>query len=258
MIRVLLADDDDLLRQQLALTLRAAGCTVDEAADGAQALAAAGAHRPDVVLMNYRMPVMDGAEAVQQLRARPELADVLVYLVTTARTIEDVRAVLTCEVDGYLAKPLAARDVLQRVAEAQEAAPPPVPVDAPRVLIADDDAFFRQHLALTLRRHGFETDEAHDGLTALKKARAHDFDLVLFDVLMPVLDGFEATRFLRREPGGEALPVVLITAQPAAADVVRALSAGADAYIAKPDAPALLVEKIRTMIGARESVASSP
>lgn len=252
--RIVLAEDDALLREKLALSLRAVGCEVIEAADGQEAVAAVASENPGVVLMNYHMPVMDGAAAIHRLRVEQERTDTLLYLVTTARSIEDVRAVLTCEVDGYLAKPVSARDVLQRLRQARawEGDPtrPPAAQEArPRILIADEAPAYRKRLARHLHDAGFEPSEAQDGLTALKKIQGEAFDLVLFNAAMPVLSGLEAIRFIRRDPRLASLPMVLFTAHPRSTDVVEALSAGADAYIARPDDPAMMLGKVRTMVG---------
>ena len=254
--RIVLAEDDALLREKLALSLRAVGCEVIDAADGEEAVAAVAAENPEVVLMNYHMPVMDGAAAIHRLRVEQARTDLLIYLVTTARSIEDVRAVLTCEVDGYLAKPVTARDVLRRIRQAGVTEGTParphaaMPDVRPTILIADEAPVFRKRLVRHLHDAGFLTSEAQDGLTALKMIQGEAFDLVLFHAEMPALSGIEATRFIRREPRLASLPVVLFTTHPRSADVVEALSAGADAYIARPDDPAPLLGKIRAMVGA--------
>ena len=102
------------------------------------------------------------------------------------------------------------------------------------VLLADDNEANRYLAKFALDRAGFRVVTAGDGEEALRQARLHRPDIVLMDVQMPLLDGFEATERLRADPELAAIPVVALTAYVTAEDQVRAREAGCDGHIAKP------------------------
>ncbi|MEX2275845.1 MAG: response regulator [Actinomycetota bacterium] len=102
------------------------------------------------------------------------------------------------------------------------------------MLVVEDDPFISRLLTLELGAEGFEVEAAADGLEALEKALARPPDLVLCDVMMPRMDGFELTRRLRDDPRTEATTIIMITARGLGADKLEGLSSGADDYIVKP------------------------
>jgi CheY-like chemotaxis protein len=102
------------------------------------------------------------------------------------------------------------------------------------VLLADDNEANRYLAKFALERAGFRVVTAGDGEEALRQARAHRPDIVLMDVQMPILDGFEATERMRADPALAAIPVVALTAYVTAEDQVRAREAGCTGHIPKP------------------------
>ena len=115
-----------------------------------------------------------------------------------------------------------------------------------RILIVDDDPPVRRMLARTIGAEGYVVGEAADGAQALVAVEANAPDLVVLDVTMPGLDGFEVCRQMRRR--GVATPVILLTARDAVADRVAGLDAGADDYLAKPFDSGELLARIRALL----------
>ena len=113
-----------------------------------------------------------------------------------------------------------------------------------RILIVDDVAMNRAVLADTLARVGFEVIEAVNGVQAIEQVTAGRPDLVMMDIMMPVMDGLEATQRLRKLPEGERLPVIAVSASATDADRQRCLAAGADTFIAKPIDEGVLLRQI--------------
>ena len=101
-----------------------------------------------------------------------------------------------------------------------------------RILIVEDEPSIALALADDLRREGYETELAGDGEAAVRRATAENFDLILLDVMLPKLDGFEVCRRVRR--AGVDAPIVLLTARTEEAEKVLGLEAGADDYVTKP------------------------
>jgi two-component system, OmpR family, alkaline phosphatase synthesis response regulator PhoP len=101
-----------------------------------------------------------------------------------------------------------------------------------RILVVDDETHLAAGIRENLEAEGYYTEIAHDGLAGIEKIRAHDFDLILLDVMMPNMNGLEVCETLRRE--GRQTPVMFLTVKGDAADRVRGLEAGGDDYLAKP------------------------
>ncbi|MFG3252512.1 response regulator transcription factor [Streptomyces sp. NPDC048172] len=115
-----------------------------------------------------------------------------------------------------------------------------------RLLVVDDEPAIVDVLATSLRFLGYEVDEATDGRAALAAVRAHEHDLVLLDVMLPDVDGFEVVRRLRA--GGARVPVVFLTARESGEDVVGGLDLGADDYITKPFRLAEVAARVRAVL----------
>lgn len=128
-----------------------------------------------------------------------------------------------------------------------------------RVLVVDDEADIRTFLRVTLELAGYEVVEAADGRQALEVAISDSPDVVLLDVMMPEVDGFEVVRRLRENARTAHLPVILVTARSQAADKVTGLGAGADDYVTKPFDPDELLARVATTLRrATELRATSP
>jgi pilus assembly protein CpaE len=117
-----------------------------------------------------------------------------------------------------------------------------------KILVVDDDLDTLKLVGTTLERQGFVIVAAKDGQEALEKVAQHKPDLILLDVMMPKMDGYEVTRRLRAEPGTASIPIILFTAKAQVDDKVAGLEAGADDYLTKPTHPAELVARVRTIL----------
>jgi class 3 adenylate cyclase len=120
-----------------------------------------------------------------------------------------------------------------------------------RILVADDNAANVKLLEDLLRYHGYEVEVAFDGVAALAALRARLPDLLLLDVLMPGLDGYEVCRAVRADPALAMLPVVMVTALGDREERVRGLDAGADDFLSKPLNPPELVARVRSLLRIR-------
>jgi two-component system, OmpR family, response regulator len=118
--------------------------------------------------------------------------------------------------------------------------------DDAQLLVVDDEQFLRDAVAASLRFLGFEVTAAENGTDALRLARGHRFDLVVLDVLLPDMDGFEIVRRLRRE--GNRVPVIFLTARDAQEDKIAGLTIGGDDYMTKPFGLEELAARVRTVL----------
>ena len=115
----------------------------------------------------------------------------------------------------------------------------------PRILVADDNPMNVDILQTRLAAHGYEVVTAADGEEALARARDAEPDLILLDVMMPKLDGFDVCRRLRADPTLPFVPIILVTAKGDPKDIVAGLEAGADEYLTKPVDQAALVARVQ-------------
>jgi len=121
---------------------------------------------------------------------------------------------------------------------------PPSPADA-RILLVEDDPSIREVTAIGLGAAGFAVTTARDGVEALERFRSDPFDLILLDIMLPRLDGYEVTRQIRRT---STVPIVMLTARGEAMDVVVGLEAGADDYVRKPFEVPELIARVRAAL----------
>src|SRR5688572_19123746 len=117
-----------------------------------------------------------------------------------------------------------------------------------KILVCDDERHIVRLIQVNLERQGWEVVTAFDGKEGLEKIRSEKPNLVVLDVMMPYMDGFEVLNSLRREPDTEALPVIMLTAKAQDKDVFEGYHYGADMYLTKPFNPMELVTFVKRII----------
>lgn len=117
-----------------------------------------------------------------------------------------------------------------------------------RILVVEDQEDNRQILRDLLASANYEMIEAKDGEAAIAAATAHRPDLILMDIQLPVLDGYEATRRIKAEADLKHIPIIVVTSYALSGDEVKARNAGCDAYVTKPYSPRLLLAKIKEFL----------
>jgi CheY-like chemotaxis protein len=123
-----------------------------------------------------------------------------------------------------------------------------------RILIVEDNEMNRDMLSRRLERRGYEVLIAEDGAIGIEIARSHGPDLILMDMSLPIVDGWQATRAIKSDPSSKTIPIIALTAHAMASDREKAFEAGCDDYDTKPiDLPRLL-SKIDTLLKPRELV----
>ena len=118
-----------------------------------------------------------------------------------------------------------------------------------RILVVEDQEDNRQILRDLLASAGYAMSEAGDGEAGIAAAKAQRPDLILMDIQLPLLDGYEATRRIKADPDLRHIPIVAVTSYALSGDEEKARAAGCDAYIAKPFSPRQLLGKVRELLG---------
>jgi two-component system alkaline phosphatase synthesis response regulator PhoP len=118
-----------------------------------------------------------------------------------------------------------------------------------KILVVDDEIYIVHILDFSLGMEGYEVLTALDGEQALEKARAEHPDLIVLDIMMPKLDGYETCKMLKADPATKDIPVILLSAKGRNVDQKVGFEVGADDYITKPFSPRKLVERINVLLG---------
>jgi two-component system cell cycle response regulator DivK len=117
-----------------------------------------------------------------------------------------------------------------------------------RILVVEDQEDNRQILRDLLGNAGFELDEAENGQDAIDQVAKRRPDLILMDIQLPVMDGYEATRRIKSDPATQAIPIIVVTSYALSGDENKARAAGCDAYVTKPYSPRQLLAKVREFL----------
>lgn len=224
---VLVIDDDPNMCELLRRTLHREGVAVEVATDGTTGLALARVLRPSVITLDVMMRDMDGWSVLAELKADPALAHIPVIMVTM---VDDRNRGFALGAHGYLTKPIDREVLLSLVRESMGQRGRVLPGTA---LIVEDEANVRDILRRTLERAGWQVVEAADGQQGLERVAQAWPDLVLLDLMMPVMDGFQFLHELQRTPEGRRLPVIVITAKDLSGTEREELDGIARAVVAK-------------------------
>jgi CheY-like chemotaxis protein len=259
-VPVLIVDDNGVNRRILETQLAAWGM-LTTAADGGQkaldilmAAARAGKSFP-LVLLDSRMPDLDGFGVAAAIGERPELAGATIMMLSSSGLGTEAARCRALGVAAHLTKPIKQSELLEAIcrtldrntraimAHSDRVAPPPAPLTrAMRVLVAEDNVVNQRVASGLLRRRGHDVTVVGDGRAAITAVFDENFDVVLMDVQMPEMDGFEATAEIRareKSTGGH-IRIIAMTAHAMAGDRDRCLRAGMDGYLSKPLDPQLL------------------
>ena len=275
-VRVLIADNHPANRRLVATYLTDWGCRFDETGDGEIALArlaeAADAGDPyQAILLDSGIGAMAGAHWARRMRENPKLAQTRLIMITALGERGEASRLEQEGFDGYLTKPLRQghlRDCLALVLGRAESLPPAAASRLVtrhtvsearkrrvRILVAED-SITNQKVALhILGKLGYRADAVANGKEAIAALSAIPYDLVLMDCQMPEIDGFEATRRIRRAKAGvldPRVPIVAMTAYAMKGDSERCLEAGMSDYLSKPVLPADLASMIERWLPEEE------
>ena len=221
---VLVVDDDPAARELMTRFLQREGFQVRSAADGKSGLSLARALRPRAILLDVEMPRMDGWSVLHAIRGDADLAAVPVIMVSV---VDDQSLGYSLGATDYLTKPVE-WDRLKGVMDRFHTGMMPG-----RVLVIDDDVDARARIRVMLERGGWSVLEAGNGQEALERLAGAAPDLILLDLMMPVMDGFAFLSKLRHRQDGQDTPVVVLTAKDITAHERAQLEHQADRVILK-------------------------
>jgi signal transduction histidine kinase/CheY-like chemotaxis protein len=237
---ILVIDDDPNASDLLRRTLEADGHTVAVATSGEEGLQKARDLKPKLITLDVMMPGMDGWQVLQELKADPELASIPVVMVTI---VDEQQLGYSLGAVDYLTKPVdrgALRELVRRY-------------DPGHILLVEDDPDVREVLSRTLEETGQTVDEAENGKVGLEQVKARKPDLILLDLMMPVMDGFEFATELRKNPDHQDIPIIVITAKDLTDEERSSLQGAVEQIVQKGTNPTELLDQVRALAGRHAS-----
>ncbi len=262
---VLVVDDNATNRRILVETLRQWHLEPVAVAGASEALAGFDEIKPALLITDVHMPDLDGYSLIRQLRDANRLRGVGVIVLTSGTRAGDTSLSGALGVSAQLIKPAKQSELLtallNAVGQSHRTSTETTTRDEPplpqlKILLAEDGRANRQLAVALLTRWGHIVDVAEDGEAAVDLWRDGDFDLILMDVQMPVMDGLEATRAIRDAEAstGGHIPIVAMTARAMPGDRELCLEAGMDGYIAKPVRRHALYQALAPLFSLGETV----
>jgi signal transduction histidine kinase/CheY-like chemotaxis protein len=250
--RILVVDDNQTNRRILREMLAAEGVKVDEAetATAGLDLVRRGVAKRvpyDLAILDVQMPDMDGFQLATAVRQEKAIAKTKLLMLTSAGQRGDGERCRELGIRGYLTKPLSRADLLEGLGTVLAGSPEDA--DTPevvtrhtiaesrrslKVLLAEDNPVNQQVAVAMLVKRGHEVHVSSNGREAVEAVRARDYDVVLMDIQMPEMDGFEATAAIRAMDKGKQLPIIGLTAHALSGERERCLARGMSDYLAKP------------------------
>ena len=270
-LAALVADDNATNLRILSELLDSWGMRVVAArdADGARRALDEGPDAFGVVITDLHLSGCDGVQLARELRTHPRCAGATMIVMTSSDSLEDVRRAADIRDARCLVKPVSATPLLKAIRgalgtrttdESRPAFPAVTPVRAARtlrVLVAEDNLVNQKVVEHLLKRRGHDPVLVATGREAIDRLTREPFDLVLMDLQMPEMDGFETTIAIRNDErsSGRHTPIIAVTAHAMQGDRQRCLDAGMDGYIAKPIKASELFEVIDRVIAAGPAAA---
>jgi len=256
--RVLIVDDNESAREILDGALQSFSMDVSMASSGSESISmveSADANQPyDLIIMDWQMPEMNGIRAAEIIKKHPKLKKIPKIIMLTAYGREEVmRQAEEAKLDGFLVKPMnpsllfislmetfggkVVKEKFGKSAQAQQKILGLENIRGSNILVVEDNDINQEIAIELLEQAGFCVTVANNGKEGVEKVTQSEFDCVLMDCQMPVMDGYEASRTIRKDNRFSSLPIIAMTANAMLGDREKCIDAGMNDHVAKPINP---------------------
>jgi diguanylate cyclase (GGDEF)-like protein/PAS domain S-box-containing protein len=252
--RILIIEDNATNMELMVYLLRAFGYTPLSASDGEAGVAAARRELPDLIICDVHLPKLDGYGVVAALKADPAVRRIPALAVTALAMVGDREKLLEAGFDGYIGKPIEPDTFVTQIESfLSGAVSTPRKNDIATILIVDDHVLNREFLMTLLSYGGHRLLEASNGAEGLKVVLAEQPDLVISDILMPNMDGYEFVTLLHGNPATANVPVIFYTATYREREAMAvAQSCGVRWVLPKPSDPEVILRTVHEALGLAE------
>ncbi len=280
--KILIMEDEKLLQDLLKKKLEKEGYDVFAVDDGEEGLKVIGNYMPDLLLLDIKMPKVDGFEVLEKIKKDKILSSIPVIIISNSGQIVEIKRAVSLGVVDYIVKvdfdpneviemvkkffadPKHAQtkenfnvaDVERKEEEEEEEDIVGEKVvkkkenkTGGRVLLVEDDDFLRKICKTKLEREGLNVSVAVDGKEAFEKIMKTDPQIVLLDIIMPVMDGFEVLKRVKENPSKSSIPIIMLTNLGQESEIKKGFKLGAEDYIVKAHFTAgEIVEKVKEIL----------
>jgi len=274
-LNILCIDDNATSRMILTKILKDFGCRVSAAESGPQGMEMLrAAHRANdpyqLILLDMQMPGMDGEQTARAIKSDPSSQDIKIIILTSMGERGDAKRLEALGCSAYLHKPVRQKMLSEAIIAVLGYKPPKGGTgrlitrhtlaeqkrQGLRILLAEDNAINQKLAIILLQKAGYSVDAVENGEQVLEKVQKEQYNAVLMDVQMPVMDGFTATSHIRQwEAGKGHIPIIAMTAHALKGDRERCIEAGMDDYVSKPLQPQTLISAIDRWVRGKEEKA---
>jgi len=264
MKKILIIEDEEVLSSILKEKLTIEGFDVFVGKDGEEGLSLMREIRPDLVLLDILMPRKDGFEVLEAMKKDPDISGISVIIISNSGQPVEIERALKLGAKDYLVKAeFDPKEVVDKVhkhlgpgasrggsSEKEKGAAKDV--TGYKVLVVEDDKFLRELIGQKLTKENFQVIEAIDGEEGLKKIELERPHIILLDLIMPGIDGFEVLRRVKQIPDLSDIPVVILSNLGQRDDVEKGIKLGAKDFLIKAHfTPKEIIEKIKKILGGK-------
>ncbi len=227
---VLIIDDEEDLLNLLTINLEREGYRVLTADTGEKGLTLAREMTPDLIVLDVILPEMGGWEVCRRLKEYSSTKEIPVFFLTAKKSVEDEMMGISLAASDYITKPFDMDELRSKIKNFLF----PRKDAIKKILIVEDDLSIQKLLSAICTREGFSTLVSNDGLEGINMATKELPDLILLDVMLPKINGWEVCRRIKENPETRGIPIIFLTVKRNHKDRLLGISLGAVDYITKP------------------------
>ena len=255
--QTILIIEDNRTNMKLFICLLRDAYTVIEASDAETGIQLAQQHKPDLILMDIQLPGMDGLTAARTIKADLGISHIKILALTAHAMEGDEEMILGAGCDGYISKPIDTRAFLGHIADflngniEGKCKVGKILRHKYKILIVDDQEVNVKVLAAKLNHNEYEIISAFSGKEAIQEAKEKFPDVILLDIMMPDMDGYEVARYLKNDPVTKPIPIIMVSALYDEESKVKGREVGVEEFINKPVDTTELLSRVNSTLQMR-------
>ncbi len=252
---ILVVDDNPLNRLLIKKVVSSMGMSVEEADNGKLALELMNIEKFDLVLLDIKMPGMDGIEVLEAIRSKQQYKDLPVMMMSAVDDLRTIKKCLNMGAVDYLSKPFDIKLVQSRIyytlktaTTSTEVEPLPRKESHSRILVVDDEPLNLQLISHSLTGRGYHLQLMENPKEALKVLATEHYDLILLDINMPDINGMEMLETIKEDESMKNTPVLMLSALDDFKTIRECMEKGANDYVSKPFKKVMLMSRVESCL----------